>query len=218
MKSDLGGGCLSVKARGDEFDRFLIDWADEGIQDLVASFSARRPTPALRLVVIGCYLFGLLHLLFVALLPFDRDVIARILGRGAFASEGQVTALATGIVVGAISFHLLMTTAFVALAFLVRAAKPWTRALGTAVLAVNCAMAFNSLRGLRAVQVFSVLNAAFVLLAPVIIGLLWYAAPGSRTSHLQAPRRPGSPGSKPSSPLARAPQFDERRRAEDRRG
>ena len=165
-----------------EFDRVLIDWADEMIQDLVASFSARRPTMSLRLVVVGFYLFALIHLLFVASIPFDRDAIARVLGSGSFASDGQVTALATGIVVGGVSFHLLMTTAYVALSFLVRAAKPWTRALGTAVLIVNGAVAFNSLRGLRIVKVFGVLNGAFLVLAPIILGLLWYAGAASARS------------------------------------
>jgi hypothetical protein len=165
-----------------EFDRVLIDWADEMVQDLVASFSARRPTMSLRLVVVGFYLFALIHLLFVALMPFDRDAIARVLGSGSFASDGQVTALATGIVVGGVSFHLLMTTAYVALSFLVRAAKPWTRALGTVVLIVNGAVAFNSLRGLRIVRVFGVLNGTFLVLAPFILGLLWYAGAASARS------------------------------------
>ena len=207
-----------MKGRSDEFDRFLIDWADEAIQDLVASFSARRPTPSLRLVVVGCYLFALLHLLFVALLPFDRDVIARVLGRGAFASEGQVTALATGIVVGGISFHLLMTTAYVALSFLVRAAKPWTRALGTVVLLVNSAVAFNSLRGLRAVRVFGVINLTFLVLAPIIIGLLWYAGgAASRSVQRHTARRAGAANLTPSSSFARPPLAGERQREENRR-
>jgi hypothetical protein len=207
-----------VKDPLNEFDRFLIDWADELIQDLVASFSARRPTMTIRLVVIGFYFFALLHLLFVAFLPFDRDAIARVLGSGAFATGGQVTALATGIVVGGVSFHLLMTTAYIALSFLVRAAKRWTRALGTAVLLVNCAMAFNSLRGLRIVKVFGVLNATFLVLAPVIIVLLWYAgAATARSASRRQPARGQGANATASSSLARAPHARDRRPAEDRR-
>jgi hypothetical protein len=200
-----------VKGRWDEFDRFLIDWADELIQDLVASFSARRPTATLRLVVVGCYLLALMHLLFVVLLPFDRDLIARFLGSSGLAPEAKMTALATGIVVGGISFHLLMTTAYVALSFLVRAAKPWTRALGTLVLAVNCAMAFNSLRGLRIVPVFALLNAAFLVVAPILIVLLWFAGGVAARSSLPTTRRSGVANPSSSGSLARAPHAEDRR-------
>jgi hypothetical protein len=163
------------KTRFVNYDKFLIDWADEIIQDLVVSFSARRPTNSLRVAVVCLYLFAFLHLLFVALLPFDRNAIAVVIGRITSASDTQVTALATGIVVGGISFHLLMVIAYVVLSFLVRAAKPWTSALGTVVLISNCAVALNGLRGLRIIRIFALLNETFLVLAPIVIILLWCA-------------------------------------------
>jgi len=76
---------LKPKPRAVDFDRFLIDWADEFIQDLVASFSARRPTTTLRLVVVGLYVFAALHLVFAAILPFYRNALANVIGGSASA-------------------------------------------------------------------------------------------------------------------------------------
>jgi hypothetical protein len=98
---------LKARRRGVDFDRVLIDWADELIQDLVVSFSARRPTTTLRLVVCGLYVFAALHLLFAAILPFYGSTMAGVIGAGApDVRRPQIEALATGIIVGGISYHL----------------------------------------------------------------------------------------------------------------
>ncbi len=124
-----------MSERRTDFDRLLIDWADEFIQDLVASFSARRPTPLLRLVVMGLYLVAAAHLLWAGVLPFFREAVEGLLSEGARSlSASQLSAFATSIIVGRISYHLLLALAYVLLSFVVRATRSWTRAAATIVL------------------------------------------------------------------------------------
>jgi len=170
---------LKPKPRDVEFDRVLIDWADEFIQDLVASFSARRPTMTLRLVVVGLYVSAALHLVFAAILPFYREAMANVIGGSASnIPPAQLEALATGIIVGGISYHLLLTGACVLLSFVVRASRPWTRLAGTIVLGVNFVVALNGLRAPDIADVFPLLQWITLTLAGAIILLLWTAGFG----------------------------------------
>jgi hypothetical protein len=172
-----------LKRRQVDFDRVLIDWADEFIEDLVASFSARRPTMMLRLVVAGLYMFAAFHLIFAAILPFYRNEIGRVIGVSAsnVASE-ELTALATGIIVGGVSYHLLLTVAYVLLSFLVRASRRWTRLAGTIVLGVNFAVALNGLGTPDIADIFSILQWISLTVAGVIIVLLWSTALSPRAA------------------------------------
>ena len=175
-----------------DFDRVLIDWADEFIQDLVASFSARRPTVTLRMVVAGLYLFAAFHLIFAALLPFYRDAIGGVIGVGtSTVASAELTALATGIIVGGISYHLLLVVAYVLLSFVVRASRRWTRLAGTVVLGVNFAVALNGLKTPDIADVFSVLQWISLIFSGGIITLLWVAAlaPVTVTTALPAAKR-----------------------------
>jgi hypothetical protein len=166
-----------LKQRQIDFDRVLIDWADEFIQDLVASFSARRPTIALRMAVLGLYLFAAFHLIFAALLPFYRDAIGGVIGVGtSHVASDALTALANGIVIGSISYHLLLTVAYVLLSFVVRAARRWTILAGTFVLGVNVAVALNGLRTPNIGDVFAVLQWITLILGGSILLLLWSTA------------------------------------------
>ncbi|HET9830067.1 MAG TPA: hypothetical protein VFP91_00095, partial [Vicinamibacterales bacterium] len=61
--------------RRTDLDRLLIDWADEFIQDLVASFSATTPTMALRVAVAALYLLAAIHLSWAMVLPFFRGAV-----------------------------------------------------------------------------------------------------------------------------------------------
>jgi hypothetical protein len=165
---------LKPKPRAVDFDRVLIDWADEFIQDLVASFSARRPTLTLRLVVVGLYVFAALNLAFAAILPFYRDAMARVIsGSASNIPSAQLGALATGIIVGGMSYHLLLTVAYVLLSFVVRASRPWTRLAGTLVLSVNFVVALNGLRTPDIADVFPLLQWVTLTLAGAIIVLIW---------------------------------------------
>ena len=157
-----------------DFDRVLIDWADEFIQDLVASFSARRPTMVLRMVVAGLYVFAAFHLFFAAILPFYRDAVGLVIGIGTSRiPQEELTALATGIIVGGISYHLLLMVAYVLLSFVVRASRPWTRLAGTFVLGVNFVVALNGLKIPNLGDIISILQWVTLLLAGGIIVLLW---------------------------------------------
>jgi hypothetical protein len=176
-----------------DFDRVLIDWADEFIQDLVASFSARRPTVALRIVVAGLYMFAALHLIYAAVLPFYRGAMAQVIGVGTSQTPAvELTALATGIIVGGVSFHLLLMVAYVLLSFVVRASRWWTRLAGTAVLAVNFVVALN---GLNVPDLgndtLSVLHWISLLFAGAILTLLWIPAiaPAAATTGIPAANR-----------------------------
>jgi len=167
---------LKPRRRDVDFDRFLIDWADEFIQDLVASFSARRPTTTLRLVVVGLYVFAALHLVFAAILPFYRNALANVIGGSASnVPSPQIYALATGIMVGGVSYHLLLTLAYVLLSFVVRASRRWTRLAGTIVLGVNFVVAVNGLRIPDIADVFPLLQWITLTLAGTIIVLMWTA-------------------------------------------
>jgi hypothetical protein len=182
-----------LKHRQVDFDRVLIDWADEFIQDLVASFSAVRPTMLLRLAVAGLYLFAALHLIWAALLPFFRDAFATLVGGGASSiPQTQLVAFATGIVVGGISYHLLLAVAYVLLSFVVRATRHWTRAATTAILLVNFAVSLNGLQTPTVAGVLLVFQWISLVLAGVLITLTW-AAPGSSsasaTASAHAPKR-----------------------------
>lgn len=158
-----------------DFDRVFIDWADECIQDLVASFSARRPTMRLRLIVVGLYVFAALHLTFAAILPFYRDAMANVIAGTSNVPSAQLYALATGIIVGGVSYHLLLTLAYVLLSFVVRASRPWTRLAGTIVLGVNFVVAVNGLRTPDIAGVFPLLQWITLTLAGAIIVLMWTA-------------------------------------------
>jgi len=170
----------------------LIDWADEFLQDLVASFSARRPTVALRMAVAGLYLFAAFHLVWAAILPFFRDAIADLIGASATViPHDPLVALATGIVVGGVSFHLLLAMLYVLLSFVVRAARRWTRGVGTVILFMNVAVAFNGLRSPTVSGVFLVLHWTSLVLSLGIIALIWIAAiaPAAANASLRAPKR-----------------------------
>ena len=160
-----------------DFDRVLIDWADEFLQDLMASFSARRPTVTLRMAVAGLYLFAAFHLVWAGILPFFRDAIADLIGAStAEIPHDPLVALATGIVVGGVSFHVLLAMLYVLLSFVVRAARRWTIAVGTAILTVNVAVAFNGLRSATVAGVFLALHWTSLVLAISIIALIWISA------------------------------------------
>src|SRR5215471_9231555 len=128
-------------------DQIFIDWADGFVQDLVASFSSYQPTAALRLAVAGLYLFAALHLVFAVVIPFYHGAIEGVVGSGTSGiARAELRALATGIVIGGISFHALLMVSYFLMSFIVRAARRWTRISGTIVLAINFAVAFNGLR------------------------------------------------------------------------
>ena len=170
----------------------LIDWADEFLQDLVAAFSARRPTVTLRMAVAGLYLFAAFHLVWAGILPFFRDAIADLIGASAAdIPHDPLVALATGIVVGGVSFHLLLGMLYVLLSFVVRAARRWTRGVGTAILLINVAVAVNGLRSATVSGVFLVLHWTSLALATGIIALIWIAAiaPATARASLRASKR-----------------------------
>ena len=172
-----------------DFDRVLIDRADEFIQDLVASFSATRPTMALRLAVAGLYLSATVHLFWAGVLPFFRGAVAGLIGSGASALRPtQLDAFATGIIIGGISYHLLLALAYVLLSFVVRSTRLWPRVAATIVLLVNAAVSFNGLRSPTVSGVILVLQWATLALSLAIAILLWMrqvtvAAPAAASPH-----------------------------------
>ena len=156
-------------------DQIFIDWADGFIQDLVASFSSYQPTAALRLAVAGLYVFSALHLVFAAIIPLHHGAIERVIGSGTSAiPPAQLHALTTGIVIGGVSFHVLLIVSYFLLSFIVRAARRWTRITGTIVLALNFAVAFNGLRTPAVAPVFFLLQWLSIVCAAAIIVLLWF--------------------------------------------
>jgi hypothetical protein len=162
-----------LTGRRTDFDRLLIDRADEFIQDLVASFSATRPTVALRLAVAGLYLSAALHLLWAGVLPFFRGAVAGLIGPASALPATQVAAFATGIIIGGISYHLLLALACVLLSFVVRSTRLWPRVAGTVVLLVNAAVAFNGLRSPAVAGLILVLQWTTLALSLAILVLLW---------------------------------------------
>jgi len=161
-----------LRPRRTDLDRLLIDWADEFIQDLVASFSAATPTMPLRVAVAALYLFAAIHLSWAMVLPFFRGAVSGLIG-AATLSESQLSAFATGIIIGGVSYHLLLMLAYVLLSFVVRAQRRWTRVLATSVLLVNFAVSFNGLRSPSVSGVIVVLQWATLLLSVTIIVLVW---------------------------------------------
>ncbi|HUK35341.1 MAG TPA: hypothetical protein VLV86_15600 [Vicinamibacterales bacterium] len=160
--------------RHTDFDRWLIDWADEFIQDLVASFSATRPTMALRVAVAALYLSAALHLVWAGMLPFYGGAVEHLIDPGGSTlSASQLTAFTTGIIVGRVSYHLLLAVTFVLLSFLVRAARRWTRVTATLLLLVNFAGSLNGLRAPSVSVVLLTMNWATLVLSVAIVVLLW---------------------------------------------
>lgn len=175
-----------MKARRTNVDRLLIDWADEFIQDLVASFSATRPTVALRLAVAALYLSAAIHLCWAMVLPFFRGAVAGLVGAGASTlTPSQITAFATGIIIGGASYHLLLALAYVLSSFVVRAQRRWTRVAATVVLLVNVAVSFNGLRSPTVSPLILVMQWATLLLAAAVIVLVWTGriAIGAASAH-----------------------------------
>jgi hypothetical protein len=162
--------------RADDVDEYLIDWADGFLQDLVVSFSARRVTAMLRDVVLGLYLFAYVHLVYALVLPFHHDRIAEVIAGGSQIPPAPLQALATGIVVGGMSLHVLLAILYVTLSFLLRTTKRWTQVAATLVLGLNAAVAFNGLRTPPVAEVFTVFNAASLLFASGLIVMVWISS------------------------------------------
>ncbi len=179
-----------MKESRSDFDRLLIDWADEFIQDLVASFSATRPTMTLRAAVASLYLLGSLHIVWAGLLPLFRGAVASLIGAGASAlSTSQLTAFATGIIIGGISYHLLLSLAYALLSFVVRAQRPWTRVAATVVLLVNVAVSFNGLRSPTVAGIILAMQWMSLVLSSATIVLLWTGALALALSPARAPKQ-----------------------------
>ena len=179
-----------MNTRRTNVDRLLIDWADEFIQDLVASFSATRPTMALRVAVAALYLSAAIHLCWAIVLPFFRGAVAGLVGAGASTlPPSQVTAFATGIVIGGASFHLLLALAYVLSSFVVRAQRQWTRVAATVVLIVNVAVSFNGLRSPTVSPVIVLMQWATLLLSAAVIVLLWSGGIAIGAASAHAPKR-----------------------------
>jgi hypothetical protein len=182
-----------LNERRTNVDRLLIDWADEFIQDLVASFSATRPTMAMRVAVAALYLSAAIHLCWAAILPFFRGAVAGLVGAGASTlPPSEVTAFATGIIVGGASYHLLLALAYVLSSFVVRAQRRWTRPAATIVLLVNVAVSFNGLRSPTVSPVIVAMQWSTLVLAVAVILLLWSGgiAVGAASEH--APKKQAS--------------------------
>ncbi len=178
-----------MNERHSHVDRLLIDWADEFIQDLVASFSATRPTMTLRVAVASLYLLGSLHLVWAVTLPFFRGAVASLIGAGASAlSPSELMAFATGIIIGGISYHLFLALACALLSFVVRAPRRWTRVAATLVLLVNAAVAFNGLRSPTVAGIILVMQWGSLLLSAATLLLLWAAALARATATSRAPK------------------------------
>jgi hypothetical protein len=184
-----------LSGRRPSFDRLLIDRADEFIQDLVASFSATRPTMALRLAVAGLYLLAAVHLVWAVMLPFFRGAVAGLIGSGASALRPtQLAAFATGVIIGGISYHLLLALAYVLLSFVVRSTRRWPRVAATIVLLLNAAVSFNGLRSPTVSGIILVMQWATLLLSAAVVLLVWMdgiaiGAASERTpkNHLSGP-------------------------------
>jgi len=164
-----------LRQRRTEFDRLLIDWADEFIQDLVASFSATRPTPILRLVVVGLYVISAVHLVWAGALPFFRSAVESLVSQGSQLSASQLSAFATSVIIGRMSYHLLLALAYILLSFVVRATRSWTRAAATVVLVFDVAASLNGLRAPRVAAIFLGFQWMTLGLSVSIAVLLWLA-------------------------------------------
>jgi len=183
-----------LTARRTDVDRLLIDWADEFIQDLVASFSATTPTMALRAAVAALYLLAAIHLSWSVVLPFFRGAVSGLIG-AAMQSESQLSAFATGIIIGGVSYHLLLMLAYVLLSFVVRARRRWTRVAATIVLLVNFAVSFNGLRSPSVSGVIVVLQWATLILCVMVIVLVWTGGVAIGATPARAPKqRLANPG------------------------
>ena len=183
-----------MTARRTDVDRLLIDWADEFIQDLVASFSATTPTMALRAAVAALYLLAAIHLSWSVVLPFFRGAVSGLIG-AAMQSESQLSAFATGIIIGGVSYHLLLMLAYVLQSFVVRARRRWTRVAATIVLLVNFAVSFNGLRSPSVSGVIVVLQWATLILCVMVIVLVWTGGVAIGATPARAPKqRLSNPG------------------------
>jgi hypothetical protein len=174
-----------------DFDRVLIDRADEFIQDLVASFSATRPTMALRLAVGGLYLSATVHLFWAGVLPFFRGAVAGLISSASALRPTQLDAFATGIIIGGISYHLLLALAYVLLSFVVRSTRLWPRVAATIVLLLNAAVSFNGLRSPAVSGLILVLQWTTLALSLAIAVLLWMrqvTVAASATAHPHSPK------------------------------
>ena len=180
-----------MTGRRTDFDRVLIDRADEFIQDLVASFSATRPTVALRLAVAGLYLTAAVHMGWAAILPFFHGAVAGLIGAASALPSTQLAAFATGIIIGGISYHLLFALAYVLLSFVVRSTRLWPRLAGTLVLLANAAVSLNGLRSPTVAGVFLAMQWTTITLSLTIAVLLWMrhvTVPASATSRTHSPK------------------------------
>jgi len=158
-------------------ERLLLDRIDEGVQNLVVAFSGQRPSPRLLAAVAGLYLLTVFHLVFAAIVPFHHASIERALGvPSALVSENQLNAFATGIIVGGISYHLLLSVAYLFFSLAVRASRAWVRVSLTAILATNIVVASNGLRTPHIATIFFVLQWITLLMAAPTLALVWGAA------------------------------------------
>lgn len=163
-----------MKERRTNVDRLLIDWADEFIQDLVVSFSATRPTPLLRVVVVGLYLVSAVHVVWAGILPLFREAVEGLLSQTSHAlSPSELGAFATSIIIGRMSYHLLLALAYILLSFVVRATRSWTRAAATLVLAFDVIASLNGLRAPRVTMVLAMFQWTALTLGIAIATLLW---------------------------------------------
>ncbi len=179
-----------MKRRQRDFDRLLIDWADEFIQDLVASFSSRRPTMAVRLIVAGLYLNGALHLLWVLVLPFYRHAVAALIGDPSLGSA-PLNAFATSIIIGRMSYHLLIVVACFLLSFVVRASRNWPRAVATLVLLFDFGASVLGVLGPRVSVVLATFGWSSVTLSAALVILLWMSpVSSSSAAAVTASKRP----------------------------
>ncbi len=159
------------------WERLLLDRVDEGVQNLVVAFSRQRPSTRMLGAVAGLYLLTAFHLVFAAVVPFHHDAIERTIGvPSAAVPESQLDAFATGIIVGGVSYHLLLAIAYLFFSLAVRANRAWVRILLTTVLAANIAVASNGLRTPHIATMFFVLQWTVLVLAAPTMALVWGAA------------------------------------------
>ena len=102
-----------------------------------------------------------------------------MIGSGASALRPtELAAFATGIIIGGISYHLLLALAYVLLSFVVRSARLWPRVAATVVLLVNAAVSFNGLRSPTVSAVILVMQwATLVLSLTIAVLLVWKRVP-----------------------------------------
>lgn len=159
------------------WERLLLDHVDEGIQNLVVAVSVQRPSKRLLGAVAGLYLLAAFHLVFASLVPFHHDAIEHALGMpSAVRSESQLDAFATGIIVGGLSYHLLLAIVYFFFSLAVRASRAWVRISLTVILTTNIVVACNGLRTPHIATIFFVLQWTTLMLAAPTLVLLWRAA------------------------------------------